>query len=131
MSNPVPTDSRGVFFPVAESAAYTATQTFGPFANVHGARALIVVIKSTVEVDTASVDFKIQGKDPVTGATWDILTSTAITDDHTTIVLRVSPDLAAAANTIAKDHVPVIWQLVATHADADALTYSIGAQYVG
>ena len=127
----IPTETRGVTFPVAESAAREATTTFGPFVNVHGARALLLIIESTAEVDTASVTFKIQGIDLATGVTWDILTSAAVTDGATSIVLRVSPDLTAAANLIAKDHVPYTWQVVATHADADDLTYQIQAQYVG
>lgn len=129
-TNPVPTDSRGVTFPVAESEARTATATFGPFANPNAARALILVIEATAEDATASVVFTIRGIDLATGVTWDILASAAVTAVGN-VVLRVSPDLAAAANLIAKDHVPYTWQLVATHADADALTYQVQAQYVG
>ncbi len=127
----VPTEVRGVAFPVSESSAKTATTTWGPIANPHAARALIVLIDTSAEVASASVVFTIKGYDPTSGLTWDILSSAAVTDDNTTIVLRVSPDLTASANLIAKDHVPAYWLLVATAADADALTYSVGAQYVG
>ena len=127
----VPSETQAASFPVAEAESRTATTTFGPFANPNGAGALFVVIKSSAITSTPSVTFKIQGYDKATGATWDILTSAAVVDATTTIVMRVSPQLTAAANTIAKDHVPFTWQLVATHADADAITYQVQAHYVG
>ena len=43
-TNPVPIETLGVAFPVAESEARTASATFGPFANPHGAAGLILVI---------------------------------------------------------------------------------------
>ena len=47
------------------------------------------------------------------------ITSTGLT------VLRVHPQLSAAANTIAKDMLPAAVSVTATHADADSITYSV------
>ncbi len=68
--------------------------------------------------------FTISGQDPVSGASYTILTSAAITSTGLT-VLRVHPQLSAAANTIAKDMLPAAVSVTATHADADSITYSV------
>ena len=110
---------------VFESAARTATHNSEDFVN--DGRGLVVTIDATAETDTASVVFKIQGKDPVSGTYRDILESAAITGIGTT-VLKVHPSLTAASNTVAKDMAPAIYRILATHADADSLTYSVGAE---
>lgn len=74
---------------------------------------------------TASVVFKIQGKDPASGAYYDILESAAVAGVETRI-LRVHPDLTASPNLIAKDILPKTWRVIATAGDADPLTYSVG-----
>lgn len=112
-------------FTVYSSAARTATPTKEDFRNLLG-RGLIVVIDVTATSATPSVVFTIQGKDPASGKYYDILASAAITATGTT-VLRVSVDLTAAANLIAKDLVPATFAIRAVHGDADSITYSVGA----
>lgn len=90
---------------------------------------LVVVIDVTAVTDSPSVVFTIQGKDPTSGKFYTILASAAITGTGTT-VLRVHPDLTAAANTVAKDMLPAVWRVSADHADADSITYSVGASMV-
>lgn len=107
---------------IIPSAARTATATF---TGATGCLGGLFIINVTAATATPSVVFTIKGTDPASGATWDILASAAITGTGTT-VLRVHPELTAAANTIAKDFLPAAFSIVATHADADSITYSVG-----
>jgi hypothetical protein len=113
---------------VLASAARTATPTVDTF-QANGAVELLVIINVTAASATPSVVFTIKGVDPVSDATWDVLASAAVTGTGTT-VLRVSPHLTAAANTIAKDIVPAYFTVSAVHADTDSITYSVAAQAV-
>jgi hypothetical protein len=109
---------------VFASAAYTATQTSATFNNL-SALGMVLIIDATAETGTASVVFKIQGVDLVSGKAWEILSS-----GTGTTILRVHPSLTGSANTIAKDVIPRDWNVVATHDDADSLTYSVSAHLV-
>lgn len=80
-------------------------------------------IDVTAVAATPSVVFTIAGVSP-SGTEYTILTSAAITGTGLT-VLRVSPQLTAAANTIAKDMLPQAIKVTATHADADSITFSM------
>lgn len=78
---------------------------------------------------TPSVVFTIAGVAPTDKSTaYTILESAAITGVGLT-VLRVSPHLTAAANTIAKDILPASIKVTATHADTDPITYEV--RFVG
>lgn len=112
---------------VLASTARTATPTVDTFELGGSATGLILVIDVTAASATPSVVFTIQGYDMVSSKTWTVLASAAVTGTGTT-VLRVSPHLTAAANTIAKDIVPAAFTLSAVHADADSITYSVAAQ---
>ena len=109
------------------SAARTATPTKQDKSNSVDARGMLVVIDVTAVAATPSVVFTIQGKDSLSGKYYTILASAAITATGTT-VLRVHPELTAAANLVAKDVVPRIFAIDAVHADADSITYSVGVQ---
>lgn len=85
-----------------------------------------IIIDVTAASDTPSVVFTVQGKDPVGGKYYTILASAAITGIGTT-VLRVFPDATASANVAANDYLPLTWRVIATHADTDSITYSVGA----
>ena len=120
-----PGERRNHSFIIAPSAAYTATQTFGPFENYHYSK-LIIDFVATVEVDTASVVITVEALDPHTRTAMDtaLLTSAAITavgDAH----LEIAPEITAVANLAASKIVPLLFQVTVTHADADAFTYSI------
>lgn len=81
-------------------------------------------INVTATDATPSVVFTIAGVTPNGSAVYTILESAAITATGLT-VLRVSPHLTAAANTIAKDMLPSDLKITATHADADSITYAV------
>lgn len=110
------------FQPIFDSAERTATST-ATFAT--GSCAGLFFINVTAVSATPSVVFTIKGQDPISGASYDILASAAITATGLT-VLRVHPALTAAANTVAKDMLPAAVAVTATHADADSITYSVG-----
>jgi hypothetical protein len=110
------------------SLARTATATGADQTNP-AAKGLMVVIDVTAVTADPSVVFTIQGKDPLSGKYFTLLASAAITATGTT-VLRIYPGLVVAANLVASDVLPGIWRIVATHADADSITYSVGALYL-
>jgi len=106
-----------VFASAARTATATATIATGSCAG-------LFFINVTATAATPSVVFTIAGEDPISGATYTILASAAITATGLT-VLRVHPALTATANTIAKDMLPAAIKVTATHADADSITYSV------
>lgn len=110
------------------SAARTATVNGDDQIN-DGGKGLHVVIDCTADPGTASVVFTVQGKDEVSAKYYTIIASAAITGTGTT-VLRVYPGLTAAANTVVSDVLPRVWRVIATHADAESLTYSVGASVI-
>lgn len=114
---------------VFTSAARTATPTAFDGAAGSGVRGLHLVIDATAVTATPSVVFTIQGGDPVSGKFYTLLVSAAITGTGTT-VLRVYPGLTAAANLVASDVLPPKWRVIATHGDADSITYSVAALLV-
>lgn len=113
---------------VFASAARTATPA--PFDGTnYNARGLHLVVDVTAAAATPSVVFTIQAKDEISGTFYTVLASAAITGIGTTI-LRAYPGLTAAANLVASDVLPRTWRVIATHADADSITYSVGASLI-
>jgi hypothetical protein len=110
---------------VFSSLARTVTENSRDFQNAYG-KGIQLIIDVTAISATPSVTFAIQGKCPVSGKYYTLLTSAAITGTGTT-VLRVYPGLTVAANLVASDSLPSTWRVVATHGDADSITYSVGA----
>jgi hypothetical protein len=103
------------------SAARTATssKTF-----TTSAQSALFFINVTAVTATPSVVFTIAGLDPISGTAYTILTSAAIVGTGMT-VLRVHPEITAAANTIAKDYLPSQIKVTATHGDTDSITFSM------
>lgn len=111
-------EPRTVFASTARTATESASFACGTLGG-------IFIIDVTAAAATPSVVFTIAGLDPTSSKAYTILASAAITGTGTT-VLRVHPELTAAANTIAKDMLPATVKVTATHADADSITYSVG-----
>lgn len=108
--------------PIFDSAARTATTT-ATFST--RSKQGLFFINVTAVTATPSVVFTIAGVAPVTNApVYTILTSAAITGVGLT-VLRVSPHLTAAANTVAQDILPSEIKVTAAHGDADSITYEM------
>jgi len=114
---------RGSPFAFLASAARTADVTSQQF-HVGQARGLIVIIDVTAIAATPSVVFNVRGFDPISGKSYLLLASAAIVA-VSTVVLRIHPELTAAANLIAKDLCPNIVEVFADHIDADSITYSV------
>lgn len=110
---------------VLVSAARTATVSSADLTN-HNARGVHVIIDVTLDPALASVTFTVEGKDPVSGVYYTILTSAAIIATGTT-ALTVYPGVTETANVKESDVIPRTWRVTATHVDADSITYSVGA----
>lgn len=111
-----------IFPPLARTAIAVAT---APIASPQG----LFFIDVTALTAGASITFTISGVSPTHGATeYTILASAAITATGLT-VLRVSPHLTAAANTIAKDILPASIKVSVAVADTKSVTYSM--EFVG
>lgn len=112
---------------VLPTLARTATpDTFEYELDSSRASGLIVVVDVTAIVTAPSITVKIDGVDRASGKLFNLLTSAAITT-VSTVVLRVHPQLTAAANLIAKDQLPPVWRITSTHGNANSITYSVGA----
>ena len=114
---------------VFASAARTATVTSDDIVAPREARGLRVVIDVTAVTATPSVVFTIRAKDPASGKYVTLLASAAITAVGTT-VLVVYPGTTAAANAVANLPLGSIVSVLATHADADSITYSVGIDFL-
>lgn len=103
---------------VAETATYTS-----PDISTQEARALEVdVVMRTV--GTGSITITIDRYDKASKTWINMLTGSAVITNVTNRY-KVSPDLAAAANVSAQDHLPEIFRVVVTHNNANATTYSL------
>lgn len=110
------------------STARTATPTNVEISDKY-VKGIQVVINVTASSATPSVVPTIDGHDPLSDTWYNILTGSAITG-ASAVVLRVHPDLLAAANLTAKDFLPAKYRVVMTHADADSITYSVNVNSV-
>lgn len=109
---------------ILTSASRTTTQTGADNENVFH-RGIVVILDMTT-VGTGSVTLEIDGKDPVSGKYYAILTGAAVVTNSTNIY-KVYPGLTAAANVAANDLLPKTWRIVVTANNANAATYSVGA----
>ncbi len=110
------------------SAARTAVINSADQVNTRR-RGLHIIIDVTVDPAAASITPKIQGKDPVSGKYYDLLVGVPIIATGTT-VLKVYPGIVALANVSASDILPAHWRFRMEVADADSITYSVGAAVI-
>ena len=71
--------------------------------------------------------FKVQGNDHLTDDYYDLLASAAVTTTGDTFLL-IYPSAANTANSSASAVLPPYWRVLATHADADEITYQVTAE---
>jgi|GEM_PF-2249224 len=110
---------------VLPSAARTTDQIVDLNITAKRYRSLILVTDLTAFVTAASLTMSVLGRDPVSGKTFNLLTSTAIASVSTN-VLKIGPGLTAAANTVANDFVPPHLQVFADLGNANSHTFSVG-----
>lgn len=115
-------------FSALASAARTATINSADFTN-RNCRGLHLFINVSAYPAAASVVPTIEGKDPVSGTYYPVLTGSAIVATGYT-VLKVYPGIGEIANGAASDILPRTWRVTMTHANADSITYSVGAMLV-
>ena len=116
-----------VFASAARTATVTSSQVRSGLAGSGEGhtKGLALVIDVTAVTATPSVVFTL---DVATGngAFATIATSAAMTTAATAACLVVHPDVATdIANFADQGPMRTKWQLVATHADADSITYSV------
>lgn len=110
---------------IYESAARTATPT-AVVVNAGRAKELRLVIDVTAIAATPSVVFTVDGIDSTSGKFFNIITSAAVTGTGTT-VLTVALGVTVAANVAVSAPLPQTFRVVATHGDADSITYTVTA----
>ncbi|KPI09928.1 hypothetical protein OV450_3419 [Actinobacteria bacterium OV450] len=84
------------------------------------------VIDVTAVTSSPSVVFTVSGVDRASGQIYTLLASAAVTGTGTT-VLRIDSALTGSANLIAKDTLPPVIRVTATHGNSNSITYSVGA----
>ena len=110
------------------SAARTTAQTSQDF-SAEEVLSSDFVFNVTLDPGTASVTPSIQGKDPVSGAYYTILTGAAVAATGIT-VMRVGPTITAAANVAANAILPKEFRVSVAVADAESLTYSFSVTHM-
>jgi hypothetical protein len=109
------------------SAARTASKNSDDFTNTT-ARGIIVLANVSAAPGVETIQFKVQGKDPLSGAYFDIAANTATTATGL-IILKISPFLAAVAASAsghtANNLLPATWRLQAVHSASSSWTYSV------
>jgi hypothetical protein len=103
-------------------AGRTTAQSSGILVNSGGQNLVVYLI--TWGIGSASLTVSILDIAPGDLVATTLLASAAITT-NTTTRLRVSPHLTAAANSIAKEIVPALFQINVAVADASAAEYSL------
>jgi aspartyl aminopeptidase len=116
-------------FYVYRSEERTATPTAAYIENDGNARGVRLFINTTDADATPSVVFKIQIKDAKNAVYHDILSSAAVTATGA-VLMEVYPTYLAAANVRAGQHIGRGFRVVATHADSDAITYSVVGEWL-
>jgi hypothetical protein len=107
------------------SAARTASPTAATFDKGRAER-LMVVINVTALAATPSVVPRIDYFDEASGTWTTLLTGAALTT-VSKVILRVGPGMPVTANVSANDGLPERLRVDMSHADADSITYSVGA----
>ena len=91
-------------------------------------RGLLVIIDCTVDGALASVVFTVESNSNSTADTFTTqLESPAVAATGSTILVLHEDAPTDRANAIEKTPIEKFWRITATHADADAITYSVVA----
>jgi hypothetical protein len=110
------------------SAARTTAQTSAEF-SAEEVLSSDFVFDVTLDPGTASITPSIQGKDPISGSFYTILTGAAVAATGTT-VMRVGPTIIAAANVAANAMLPAVFRVAVAVADAESMTYSFSVSHM-
>lgn len=100
------------------------TDAFASAILVNGGGSQLVIYLVSWTIGSASLTLSVADIAPGDLVATNLLSSAAITT-NTTTRLRVSPHLTAAANSIAKEIVPALFQISVAVANANAAEYSL------
>ena len=117
-------NSNQVALPVAVRTATTASVDF---LNL-GWRGGHIIMNVTAVPGADSITLSIQGKDPISGNYYAILTGLGETTTGTK-VYKVYPAIGAVANAAANDILPEIWRINVVHSAGTSFTYSVSYFY--
>ncbi len=123
------------------SASHTATPLVGPpdatpaneypfltniprFTGAH-----IIFDVTDLEAGTPDVTVTMDGYD-FGSSSWYLLLAGASVTTVSQNIYKIHPDFTAAANLVAKEGIPYLWRVILTHADGQAITYSLGVNYL-
>ncbi len=111
---------------ILPSAARTSTPTAVTLDLEPNENGVLLIIDVSAVAATPSITVAINGVDPISGNTYEILASPAITSVSTT---RIEVGLLGTqvANVSGEAVLPEKLSITVTHADADSITYSIAA----
>ena len=85
-----------------------------------------LLIDASAVTSTPSLTVSIEAYDEASGTWFQLLAGAAIATISKAI-LQVGPDVPTAANVSRQMRLPRRWRVVATHGNANSITYSIGA----
>lgn len=108
-------------------AAANASSNGADQSNLYSRGVTVVVDITAISGAGATLVVTIEGKDPVSGKYYTILASVGLTAIGTT-VLKVYPDLTAAANVAINAPLPKTWRVKTTiTGTTPAITATVGA----
>jgi len=110
---------------VLASTPRTAGATSSDFANRKW-RGAHFIVETTALTGTPSVTFEIQGRNPVSGNYYTLLTSLPVTTTGT-VVLKVYPGFPGKPGEVSGDFLPSVFRVVTQHGTADSITYRVDA----
>lgn len=119
----------GPSYLVYPSAARTATPDTEELELPRGTRYMSFILTSTAASATPSVVMKVEGVDRQTSTVWTILEGLAVTGAGLTSRLHAGPGITVSGTLFVATHIPPVVRVTCTHADADSLTYSVGAYF--
>lgn len=113
---------------VLDSAARTATNNSGDLKNMF-ARGVLVTLDVTAATGLPSIVLVIEAKDPVSEKYEVLLSATAVTavGIHSYLVYPGAGAAAGDVTQVAGFPLSRTWRVRVTHANADSITYSVGA----
>jgi len=118
--------SANIFYTALKMTAQATTVNSGDLDNTAGSAAAFVIDITAITGTTPTATVLVEGKDPVSGKYYTILSSAALNATGTT-VLRVYPGATAAANLTANDFIPKIFRVTCTIAGTTpAVTATVG-----
>jgi hypothetical protein len=114
------------------SAARTASVNSADLTNFN-ARGVTVTIDCTANASALGVTAALQYKDTLSGKYVTLLTSATLfaATATGTVSLVIYPGTTVSANLSVSAPLPRVWRVAMTHLDADSITYSASANYIG